>query len=172
MAAARLQWVSAAVLLAGAALYAVLETAGGVTFFITPLMVGMVAVIAGLVGRNRHLIPAGLPLAGWGLGVLLIFEKTVSASRTTPMYMLGLAAGVLVARLVAPANQRGAWFTSAAISATVGVLGFFLASFSPFSRLGDWQAWCIALVAWAVWELLAPAIGGRSFRRRLAATVP
>ncbi|MHB1533330.1 MAG: hypothetical protein ACYC1D_01705 [Acidimicrobiales bacterium] len=170
MTSARFPWVSAAVLVAGAALYALLETAGGVTFFITPLMVGMVAVIAGLVGRNRHLIPAGLPLAGWGVGVLLIFEKTVSGSRTTPMYMLGLAAGVLVARLVAPATGRGAWFTSAAVSATAGALSLLL-DYS-FSGLGRWQAWCIALVAWALWELLAPAVRGRSSRPRVAAAVP
>jgi len=55
------------ILLAGAGLYALAEGPGGVTFFLTPLVVGIIAVLAGALGSHRHLIPAGLGIAGWGV---------------------------------------------------------------------------------------------------------
>jgi hypothetical protein len=141
--------VSPAVLLAGAGMYALLEGPVGTTFFITPLAVGMVALSAGLAGTGKHLIPAGLGLVGWGAAVLLVFDKVVPAARTTPAYMIGLATGILVAGLVAPADRRGSWSTSAA-AAGAGAAVYFFVEYD-IAALGRWPAAAISMVAWAIW---------------------
>lgn len=148
--------VSASVLAIGALAYALLEGPAGVTFFITPLYVGSIAVIAGLVGASRHLIPAGLPLVGWGIAALLGNEKVIPSDRFAATYMAGLAAGTLVAWLVAPEAKRSFWLLSAAISAFVGSLGYVLAF--TLSTLARWPAWCVALLLWAAWELVTPLV--------------
>jgi len=139
------------VLLLGAGIYAVALGAIGVTFNATPLIIGLIAVVAGLAGPRRHLIPVGLALAGWGSGVLLAAEVRSLQDRTTPLYVVGFGAGLVLVRLVAPHSQRGSWLTSAAIAVLVSGL-FYLAAFDV-DQLGRWPAWALALVAWAVWEL-------------------
>lgn len=150
---ARLRIVPILILATGALVYAGLEGPGAVTFFITPLFVGLTAVVAGLIGSDRHLVPAGLPIAGWGVAALLGNEQVFSADRIPAAYMVGLAAGILVARLAAPPAMRAAWVTSATISALVGSLGY-LVEFNVH-WLGRWPAWCASLVLWTVWEVAA-----------------
>lgn len=147
-------WLSVAILGLGTALYAVLVGAAGITFFITPLFVGGIAVLAGLVGADRHLVPAGLPLMGWGIAALLGNESVISESRITASYMVGITAGIVLAWVVAPAASRELWVSSAAISALVGSTGYLLEY--NFSWLGKWPAWCVALGLWALWEVVAP----------------
>lgn len=140
-------------LAAGTVLYAVLEGPVEATFFITPLFVGLTAVVADLVGADRHLVPAGLPIAGWGVAALLGHAQVFSSDRTPAAYMVGLAAGILVARLAAPPELRSPWVTSATISALVGSLGY-LVEFN-LHWLGRWPAWCASLALWTVWEMVA-----------------
>lgn len=140
---------SSAILVVGAVVYALVEGPGKVTFYVTPLSVGVVAVVAGLVGRDRHLVPAGLGIAGWGVAVALVHYRLVPVARTTPAYMVGLAAGILVASYVAPRAQRANWVHSAAVAAVTAAAFYFVAFGVP--SLGRWPAWAISMAVWAVW---------------------
>ncbi len=142
---------------AGAGVYALVEGPGGATFYITPLFVGLTAVVAGLVGTIRYLIASGLSVVGWGIAVLLVHYNTIPAARTTPAYMVGIVVGVLAIRLVAPVDRRAEWMTAASVSAVFGSVGYFLAF--DLSWLGRWPAWCLTLLAWALYE------GGLTLRR-------
>jgi hypothetical protein len=152
---------SVLVLLVGAGVYALVEGPGGATFYLTPAFIGLVAVIAGLAGPVRHLIGSGLALAGWGTAVLLVHYHHVPSARTTPAYMIGVAVGVLVTRVIAPKVARAEWMTAAAAAATFGAVGYYFEF--AHSWLGRWPAWCLTVVAWGVYlglvSLLRPDAG-------------
>jgi hypothetical protein len=146
--------VSPAILLAGAGVYALVEGFGKVTFYVTPLTVGLIAIVAGLVGRHRSLLPAGIGIAGWGVAVALVHYQAIPATRTTPAYMIGVGGGILLASYVAPRGDRGGWCHSAAIAVVGAAIGFFLEP--GFPSLGRWPAWAIAVAIWGAWELVQP----------------
>jgi len=143
--------ISGVVFLAGAGVYALLQSSGITDFDTTPLSVGIIAILAGLLSSRQRAIATGLVLAGWGTAVLLVANEVVPAPRTTPAYMLGIGVGLLLAALLAPEAHRGDWLTSGAIAAAFGPLGLFLSY--DVSSLGRWPAWALTLVALAVWEL-------------------
>jgi hypothetical protein len=147
---------SVAVLLAGAGVYAITEGPGGVTFYLTPAFVGAVAVVAGMAGTIRQLVGSGLALIGWGVAALLVHYHQIPAARTAPAYMIGIAAGILAARIVAPETSRSTWMAAAAISGVLGALGYYLDSTTPW--LGRWPAWCLVVVAWAIYLAAASLI--------------
>ncbi len=157
---------SGIVFLIGAGLYALLQRSGTVDFNATPVSVGIIAIIAGLASSRRRAIATGLVLAGWGTAVLLVAHGTVPPARTTPAYMLGIGAGLVVAAALAPKPQRGEWLTSGAIAATLGPLGLYLSY--DIGALGRWPAWALSLLALAGWELFW-AVGFRSARKATAA---
>jgi len=151
--------ISPAFLIAGAAVHALAEGPGKATFYVTPLSVGTIAVVAGLVGRDRHLVPAGLGIAGWGAAVALVHYHVVPGARTTPAYMVGLAAGVLIASYLAPRAERGPWVHSAAVATTTTALFYFLEFSEP--SLGRWPAWATSLLVWAAWLAVQPLLPSR-----------
>ena len=153
---------SGAVFLIGAGIYALLQHSETVTFIVTPLSVGLIAIVAGLLSTRRRAMATGLVLAGWGVAVVLVDSEVVSGERTTPAYMLGIGAGLLVARALAPRLERIDWMTSGAIAAVLGPLSLYLAY--DFETLGRWPAWALSLVAVAVWELYW-GVGPRRLRR-------
>ena len=153
---ARTWLTSPAILLVGAGIYAVAEGPGGVTFYLTPLAVGVIAAVAGMVGGHRHLMPAGLGIAGWGVAVALVHYDIIPAARTTPAYMIGVGLGVLVTSFIAPRADRGAWTHSAIVAVVVAAIFYFVEFGVP--SLGRWPAWAISLVIWAAWEILQPLI--------------
>ncbi len=163
---------SVLVLIAGAGAYALIEGPAEVTFYITPAFVGAVAILAGLVGPIRHLVGSGLALAGWGTAVLLVHYHTVASARTTPAYMIGLAAGVLVTRVVAPRAACVKWLTAAAVAAAFGAAGFYLEF--DFSWLGRWPAWSITLAAWGAYLGLVTVLrpGGDAAHRAATLAEP
>jgi len=139
------------VFLIGAAAYALLEGTGGAAFDLTPLLVGVVAVAAGLVSTRRRAVATGLVLAGWGAAVLAVDHGVVAGERTTPAYMIGIAVGLLVTAAVAPRNSRGEWLTSGAVAAFFAPLGLYLAY--DIKSVGRWPTWAATLIALAAWEL-------------------
>lgn len=143
---------SGVVFLAGAGVYALLQRSATLGFEFTPLSVGIVAVIAGLVSNRRRTIATGLVLAGWGVAVVLVVSGAVPPPRTTPAYMLGIGVGLLVAAVLAPKARRGEWLTSGAIAAVLGPLGLYLSY--DVGAFGRWPAWALSLVILAGWELL------------------
>jgi len=151
--------ISPAFLIAGAAVHALAEGPGKATFYVTPLSVGTIAVVAGLVGRDRHLVPAGLGIAGWGAAVALVHYHVVPGARTTPAYMVGLAAGVLIASYLAPRAERDPWVHSAAVATTTTALFYFLEFSEP--SLGRWPAWATSLLVWAAWLAVQPLLPSR-----------
>ena len=137
--------------MAGAGAYALAQGALGVTFNATPLSIGVIALLAGLVGHRRHLVPVGLALAAWGVGVLLSAEVDGLGSRTTALHVVGFGAGLALVRLLAPADQRGSWLTSASLAVLVSGLSYLVAF--DMDQLGKWQAWTVAIVLWGLWEM-------------------
>jgi len=158
--------VSGVVFVVGAGVYALLQRSGTVAFNVTPLSVGIIAVVAGLVSSRRRAIPTGFVLAGWGTAVLLVAHGVVPSSRTTPAYMLGIGAGLLAAAALAPKVHRGEWLTSGAVAAALGPLGLYLSY--DVGALGRWPAWALSLLALAAWELFW-GVGPRSVRAGIAA---
>lgn len=145
---------SPAILVVGAGLYAIAEGPAGFTFYITPLAVGVIAALAGIAGSHRHLLPAGLGIAGWGVAVALVHYNVIPADRTTPAYMIGVGAGVLITSYLAPRASRGEW-THSSVVAVVTAAVFYFVEFS-IPSLGRWPAWALSLVVWAAWETLQP----------------
>lgn len=141
---------SAVVVVAGAGVYALLVGGGNVRFAATPMILGVIAVVAGLVGTRHRVVATGLVLGCWGAAVLLVDHGVVPADRTTPVYMLGVAVGLLVAAGVAPRAERAAWLTSASIAAFTGPLSLFLAY--DVTALGRWPLWSVVLLVWGAWE--------------------
>lgn len=137
-------------LVAGAGVYALVAGVAGATFAGTPLALGIIAVVAGIVGTRHRVVGTGVVLAGWGVAVLLVDRGVVPAERTAPAYMLGTAAGLLVAAAAGRA-ERGAWLTSGAIAAFTGPLVLYLSY--DLAAFGRWPFWALALLAWAGWEL-------------------
>ncbi len=142
---------SGVVFLVGAGAYALAEGPGGADFNLTPLFVGMIAIVAGLSGGRRRALATGLVLAGWGAAVLAVAHGVVPADRTTPAYMLGIAAGLLVTAGVSRHDNRYELMNSAAIAAFLGPLGVYLSY--DTAALGRWPAWAVTLVGLAAWEL-------------------
>ncbi len=141
---------SAIVVLAGAGAYALLQGTGTLSFSATPLILGVIAILAGLAGTRRQVTATGLALAGWGTAVLLVAHNVVPPERTTPAYMLGMGVGLFVAGAVAPRSSRGAWLASAVVVSVTGPLSLYAAY--DVAALGRWRVWSAVLLAWAAWE--------------------
>ncbi|MEO7571996.1 MAG: hypothetical protein ABIX10_06125 [Acidimicrobiales bacterium] len=137
------------VLLGGAGVYAVLVGAADVTFNSTPLLIGVAALAAGIVGRRQRLVPIGLTLAGWGLAVLLVRDGPLPDNRAAPAYLVGMSVGLLAANDVAR-NWRVP-LTGALISALAGGLSFYAAY--DIEALNRWPLWAAALAVWGVFEV-------------------
>jgi len=140
--------LSGLVLIAGAVVYGALVGAADVTFNSTPLIVGASAAAAGLMGRQRRLVPIGLTLAGWGTAVLLVRDGPVPDDREAPAFLIGMAIGLLAAHLVARVWRLP--LTGALLAALTGGLAFYVAY--DVTWLGEWPFWTAAVAAWGVLE--------------------
>jgi hypothetical protein len=58
-----------------------------VGFSATPLILGLIAILASVVGVRRRIVTIGLVLAGWGAVVIPVAEGVVPAERTAPAYL-------------------------------------------------------------------------------------
>jgi len=143
-------WGAAAVILAGAGTYALLESAGVIGFSATPITLGVIAIVAGVMGTRRQVAATGLVLSGWGAAVLLVDHGVVPAARTTPAYMLGIGIGLLAVSRTAPRAQRGDWLAGASVVAVTGPLSLYAAY--DVAALGHWPLWTAVLVVWAARE--------------------
>lgn len=142
---------SGLVLLLGAGLYAALEGVVDVRFSATPLILGTIAVIAGVVGSRSRVTATGLVLGFLGVAVLLVDLEVVPGDRTTPAYMLGVGVGLVVAAAVATSARRGEWLASGASAAVLAPLSLYLAY--DIEAMGRWPFWALILLPWAGWEL-------------------
>lgn len=143
---------SAIVLGLGGLIYAGLVGPLGLTFDATPLLVGAIALVAALLGRNPRLIATALTLIGWGAAVMLTRHGPLPGEREAAAFLVGGGLGLLTARLV---GRRRPDFDVGDGSSVlvVGGMAFFLAFDADW--LYDWPVWCASLVGWALWEWLS-----------------
>ncbi len=80
---------SAGILAVGAVTYLVLMGPLSVTFDATPLIVGLVVLAAGTIGRAPALTATGLTLVGWGLAVLLTRHGPLLDEREAATFLVG-----------------------------------------------------------------------------------
>ncbi len=152
--------VAGAILAVGGVVYGLAVGGLGLTFNSTPLIVGLVAIAAGVASRSHRLVLSGLPLAGWGSAVLAVSTDVIDRSRTAPAYLLGLGLGLLLADWYSRRTGTGR-ITGALLSALSGAASFYFAY--DFAILGRWTLWAVALVVWGAWEaVVAPAVRVRS----------
>lgn len=144
---------SALVLAVGAAAYAVLVGGLGVTFDVTPLAIGVVALAAATIGGAYRLTATALALVGWGAAVMLVRHGPLPAEREAAAFLVGAAAGLLVARVPWRGPRRS--LGDGATVLLVGGLAFY-AAFDA-SWVYDWPLWTAVLAGWAGWE----AVRGR-----------
>lgn len=145
---ARLPDASVTILALGAVLYALALGAGGVIFNATPLMVGVIAIAAGLAGTRPHLVVIGLTLSGWGTAILLVREGPLPHNREAAVFLVGAAMGLAAAGFWNRAHTAPA--TSGATALIIGALAFYLAY--DIDELNHWPAWTVALLLWAAVE--------------------
>lgn len=150
---------SAGILAVGAVTYLVLMGPLSVTFDATPLIVGLVVLAAGTIGRAPALTATGLTLVGWGLAVLLTRHGPLPDEREAATFLVGAGLGLLASRVVARARP-GREVGEGSTVLVVGGAAFFLAFDAAW--LYDWPVWTAVLMAWALWE----AAGHRSGRIR------
>lgn len=140
---------SSLVFLAGAAVYALLQTAGGVTFDATPLTIGIIALVAAVAGRSPGITATAFALIGWGLAVLLVRHGPLPDGREAAAFLVGAGAGLVAAHLLARSRRTRTLGDGSAVL-VVGGLAFYFAF--DFDWLLDWPVWAATLVAWAAWE--------------------
>lgn len=146
------------VIAAGAAAYALALGPGGVTFDVTPLFLGAVALAAAVLGGRLVLVSTALGLMGWGAAVMLVRHGPLPDAREAPAFLVGAAVGLAVAALLARARP-GLRLGDGSLALVVGGLGFYFAFDEP--DLYDWPVWTAVLVVWAAWELVRPRLGAR-----------
>lgn len=139
----------AATLLVGAMAYALLVGGVGVTFDATPLLVGLVALAAAVLGHSTRMVATGLALAGWGAAVLLVRHGPLPDDREAVAFLVGAGAGLVVARVIARARpdlQLG----DGSVALVAGGIAFYLAFDATW--IDDWPLWTAVMVGWAAWE--------------------
>jgi hypothetical protein len=142
---------SAVGLVLGAAIYALALGVVGLTFNATPLIVGLVAIGAGLAGTEPRLVAIGLTLVGWGSAVLLVRDGPLPHNREAAVFLVGAGFGFAAAtgwaRIHRSANTVGP-----ALALIVGALAFYAAF--DINALNHWPIWTLALVIWAATDFI------------------
>jgi len=141
------------VYLAAAIAYFVAVEALGVTFDATPLLVAIAMMAAGVV-RGRF-PGAALPLASWGIAVLLVRHGPLADEREAPAFIVALAIGI--ALLVLLKGTRLEIDLATAVMGTAAVMAFggvaFYLGFAYGMFLDAWF-WALALAAAGVLHLV------------------
>lgn len=131
------------ILLAGAVAL-VLLVDGVVAFFWTPLILGLTYLAAaGAGGRAGGYWATACVLTGWGLGVVISGEATLTDIDTSGVYLLGAGLGAVVGILLARADFA---VSDLGLTATVAAAGLILAISPAFADvLYDERTFAIAL---------------------------
>ena len=144
--------VAALTFAAGAGVYALGVGPLGVTFDATPLWFGVVALAAGLLARQPRLVAIAMPLLGWGAAVLAVRHGPIPRGREAAADLIGVGFGMLAASIWTRRHDLST--SGAACTVASGGLAFFLAF--DVDALGRWPIWCVLMVAWAAFEVVAP----------------
>ncbi|MEE8601133.1 hypothetical protein [Euzebya tangerina] len=121
----------------------------GVTFNITPLYVGVTALVAVAVGPKPRPWTSGIVITAWGIAVLLVREGPLP-SREAPVFMIAVGLGLLLAAVLEPANRQAAVVRGGALAIASGGALFYLAF--DVSWLRSWWTFAGGLAVAAVVE--------------------
>lgn len=140
---------SALALVAGAAAYSALRPRLDGSL----LVLGLIALAAGLVGRGRtHFIPVGLVLAFWGAAVWLVSEGVIPGERSQAAAVAGLGLGMLLsAKLARSPEQRTSWLYTGALCTFNAGFSYYVLYDLP-GAFAEWSAFASFLLVWAMWE--------------------
>ena len=151
-----------AVLLAGAVVFYVLLDRRGIGFHWTPLVLGLVYLVAAALGGPRGSYwSTAVVLVLFGLGPVAVYEYELDVTAAAA-YVVCLGLVVLVA---AQLEERGVAITPTALGATILVLGVVYALQARVDAVEDPLAYAIALAAIGAARLVAGG-GTRAKRRR------
>ena len=156
---------STIVLVLGALIYALLLGALNVTFDATPLIFGVVALAAAILGRAPRLTATALTLIGWGGAVMVTRHGPVPDEREAAAFLVGAGVGLLAARLLGRARPDIAAGAGSTVL-IVGGLAFYFAFDADW--LYDWPIWSASMVGWGAWEWVVHRRGRRGHRDREA----
>lgn len=151
----------ALVLLLGAAALAVARLTFGVTFDVTPLAVGVIALAAAAVGPSPKAWTTGLVLTAWGAGVWLVRQGPLP-DREAPVFMIAVAVGLLLAVAAAPSARQSEVARGGALTILGGGVLFYLAY--DVAWLTEWWVFAAGLAVAAIAEAARGA--GRGSGRR------
>ncbi|WP_372790992.1 hypothetical protein [Paraconexibacter sp.] len=142
---ASLRLVQGVILLAGALVLATAVDRATLSFFWTPLVLGLTYLVAAAAGgREGGYWATALPLTGWGLAVVWIGEVRPEDVDIAGAYLAGTGLGLTAAAVLA---SRGVPIATAGLAATVAAAGLILA-FSPRAdALTDATTYAIAVGA-------------------------
>ncbi len=141
-------WAAATTLGLTALVYALLVGVAGVAFYVTPLTIGIGGTLAGVLARRPRLLAIGVAVGIWGIAVVLVREGVVPHAREGAAFMTGVAAGLLVAAVIARRHHFS--MVGPAIALIASGVAYYLAFDVEF--VDDWPFWTGVLVLWAVVE--------------------
>jgi hypothetical protein len=155
-----------AALIAGAALLYLLEAVGDLSFYWTPLLIGLTYLVAAALGGPRGSYWAtAIVLTAWGAGVLLLHERTIDVSVQSG-YLLAVGVGATVAALL----DRGGYAVDAlGVAATILLAGLVFALQPQADALSRASTYAALVAVVGLVRLLTPERGrgsARSGRRR------
>ncbi|MFN2504729.1 MAG: hypothetical protein ABR540_11005 [Acidimicrobiales bacterium] len=151
---------TALVLLAGAAGYAAIRPRLNASL----VVIGLVALVAGLLGRRRgrtHFIPIALVVGCWGLAVWLVSQDVIPRDRSSAATVTALGLGLLLStKLARSEKERSAWNYTGSLSAFNAGLSYYVLYDLPggFAR---WSAFVLTFAIWAAWEQYRAAAAAR-----------
>lgn len=139
-----------AALLAGALVLAILRGALGVSFDVTPLVVGLAALAATAAGPGRRRWAAPAALTMWGLAVLVVRGAGLFADREAPVFLVAVGAGLVLGGMATDERERGPALLSGAGAVLAGGVLFLLAY--DVAAVRAWPLWSAGLAAAAARE--------------------
>lgn len=152
---ARARLGTAAVYAGGGVVYAALREGARLDFTASPLLYGLVLLVAAWF--RRRLLASAVLMLIWGVAVLLDGKGPFAPDRTAPFFMtaFGLGAAVLVL-LRDRIDYQVALESVAAVMVTAGVWFYFVYDFPVLEETWVWTAYfflyAVGLVAAEWWE--------------------
>lgn len=148
-------------LLIGALVLELLVAGGTLSFFWTPLILGLTYLAAaGAGGRDGSYWATACVLTGWGLAVILISELSPAEIDTSGAYMLGAGLGAVVGVRL---GRAGFAVSELGLVATVAAAGLILALTPRFQDvLADARTYAVLIGLIALVNLAIAAAASRA----------
>lgn len=145
-------------LLVGALVFALVVGPDPAHFYLTPLGLGLIYLVAaGLGGRRGGYWATALVLIGWGAAVVVVREARPDLD-TAGLYMLGAGAGAVIGVLLA---RRGFVVDALGLAATITAAGALLAFAGQWPDvLEETRSYALLVGLVGLGNMVAGALGG------------